>query len=241
MRKILFIISLLHSIVALPNEQLFISANELYASEKYQEAILLYDSIIQTEYISSELYYNLANCYYKTNNWAAAILNYERSLKLNHTTQAAENLALTKLKIIDKIEDLPQLFYKKWWQKTVNLFNTKTWQYLTLISIWLVLLIWIVGKRTPFNSKNYIKPLILSSLLLLTLSFASYSNYNLRQAIIFNDVVVAFSAPSSNSTELFSLHAGTKVIITDQIGEWINIKLSNGNTAWVLENSCTKF
>ena len=46
------------------------------------------------------------------------------------------------------------------------------------------------------------------------------------------------SDSSINSTELFLLHSGVKVEIIDEIGEWINIKTSNGNKGWIKENKC---
>ena len=42
------------------------------------------------------------------------------------------------------------------------------------------------------------------------------------------------SAPSEKSTKLFTLHIGTKLKINDQIGDWVNIKIANGNKGWVL-------
>ena len=36
------------------------------------------------------------------------------------------------------------------------------------------------------------------------------------------------SAPSEQSTNLFSLHIGTKVNIEDQIENWVNIRIANG-------------
>ena len=58
-----------------------------------------------------------------------------------------------------------------------------------------------------------------------------------EEGIIFSSVVVIHSAPTSNSTELFTLHSGTKLEITDRIGDWIHIKIANGNSGWILQNS----
>jgi len=45
------------------------------------------------------------------------------------------------------------------------------------------------------------------------------------------------SAPTLNSTELFTLHSGTKLEITDRIDDWIHIKIANGDSGWILQNS----
>jgi|TARA_B110000093_G_C12736045_1_gene312325 hypothetical protein len=41
------------------------------------------------------------------------------------------------------------------------------------------------------------------------------------------------SAPSDKSTNLFTLHIGTKINIKDQIGDWLNINISNGKKGWI--------
>ena len=56
--------------------------------------------------------------------------------------------------------------------------------------------------------------------------------------LFFSSSVVVNSAPSNNSTNLFTLHSGSKVEIIDQIGNWINIQLVNGNSGWIKESEC---
>ena len=58
-------------------------ADQAYQENKFAEAITAYESILETEGESADIYYNLGNCYYKTKNIAKAVLNYERALLLN--------------------------------------------------------------------------------------------------------------------------------------------------------------
>ena len=99
MKKITLLLFLCISLNTIAEHPLFIKANAAYASDSITKAIALYDSILASGRESSELYYNLGNCYYKNKNWANAIWHYEKSLQLNNNEQAKENLALTKLKI----------------------------------------------------------------------------------------------------------------------------------------------
>ena len=76
--------------------------------------------------------------------------------------------------------------------------------------------------------------LSLIALILLFVIHSSYNNnYTKKEAIIFSSSVVVNSAPSNNSTDLFSLHSGSKVLIIDNIGDWINIRIANGNEGWI--------
>lgn len=64
-------------------ENQFIKANEAYKLGKYDTARTLYQEIENNEIHSAELFYNIANCYFKENENAAAILYYERALRLS--------------------------------------------------------------------------------------------------------------------------------------------------------------
>jgi len=238
MKKITLLLFLCISLNVIADQPLFTKANTAYANDSITKAIALYDSILASERESSELYYNLGNCYYKNKDWANAIWYYEKSLQLTNNEQAKENLALTKLKIIDNIKILPQLFYKKWWISTQGLLSTKHWQYLAILSVFLALLFGAMKKLLNKNTKKYYIFFLTSALLLLLISSSSYQNkIDKKEGIIFSSVVVINSAPTSSSTELFTLHSGTKLEITDRIGDWIHIKIANGNRGWLLQNS----
>lgn len=239
MKQLIFILFAISSVYANASDILFDKANKLYAQEKYTDAILLYDSIISSGLESSELYYNLGNCSYKNSDWANAIWHYEKSLQLDKNEKTKQNLELVNLKIIDQIEAPPQLFYKKWWFNLILLLNTKTWQILSVIIICFILLLKTLNQLRYLKKYNFSHLLMPIAMTLFFISMSSYSNtYSKKEAIIFSSSVIVNSAPSNNSTNLFSLHAGTKVEITDAIGEWIYIKIQNGNNGWIQKSDC---
>ena len=240
MKKIIFILSILFCLQTFAEDLLFIQGNKEYTNGNYADAISLYDSIISNSLESSELYYNLGNCYYKTQDWANAIWHYEKSLKLNSNNEgASHNLKLTKLRIIDQIEAIPQLFYKNWWKNLIRLFTTKTWQILAILCIWIVLIIQLINRFINYKKKYFPAFFNTLALILLCTTYSSYQeNHSKTEAIIFSSSVVVNSAPTDNSTNLFSLHSGTKIELIDQIGNWIKIKLTNGSIGWIKESDC---
>ena len=240
MKQIIFILPILLFLNTNADESLFLQGNEEYKNGNYTVAISLYDSIISSGLESSQLSYNLGNCYYKKQDWANAIWYYEKSLKQNAANKnASYNLEITNLKIIDKIEAIPQLFYKIWWKNLIRLFTTKTWQILTILCIWIILIIQLLNLFKKFKITHLIATLNSLTLILLFITYSSYErNYNKMEAIIFSSSVVVNSAPTENSTSLFALHSGTKVELIDQIGNWVNIKIANGNNGWIKESDC---
>ena len=239
MKRLIFILSLLFCIQIFAEEKLFLQANKEYANENYTAAVSLYDSILTKRLESSELYYNLGNCHYKAQDWANAIWHYEKSLKLEKNDKTIQNLELANLKIIDRIEEIPQLFYKKWWSSFISIFNTFSWQIISILIIWLALIIKIINQFTTFKKEHFLS--ILYSLALVSI-FATYSSYQRnitkREAIIFTSSTVVNSAPTTNSTNLFTLHSGSKIEILDTIGEWLNIMIANGSSGWIKESDC---
>ncbi len=238
MRKLTFILSVFFATNILAGEQLFKQANTEYSNENYSIAISLYDSVLTNELESAELYYNLGNCYYKTQDWANAIWHYEKSLQLNSQEKTLQNLALAKLKIVDRIEALPQLFYKKWWHSTTQLFSTKSWQILTLIAIGLIFILQLLNQFTSIKNKLLLSFLYPFTIISLLIEYSSYKqNFAQKEGIIFTSTVTVNSAPTSNSTDLFSLHSGSKVQVIDEIGDWINVEIVNGNSGWIMKNT----
>ena len=234
MKRLIFILSLFICSQSFASEQVFEQGNKQYAIENYSTAISLYDSILTLGTESSELYYNLGNCYYKTNDWANAIWHYEKSLQLNNNEKTKHNLELVKLKIIDSIEPLPQLFYKKWWINLTQTLSTQVWQILTFFGVGLIFILQLFSQFTSLKSKLITKTLSAITVIILLITQTSYhNNFTKKEAIIFSETITVNSAPTSSSTNLFTLHAGNKVEITDVIGDWVNIKIANGNSGWI--------
>ena len=238
MKRLIFILSLFVCSQSFASEQVFEQGNKQYANENYSLAISLYDSMLTSGLESSELYYNLGNCHYKTNDWANAIWHYEKSLQLNNNEKTTHNLELAKLKIIDRIEPLPKLFYKKWWVSLTQALSTQVWQILTLFGVGLIFILQLISQFTSLKSKLITKIFSAITVVILLITQTSYhNNFTKKEAIIFSETITVNSAPTISSTNLFTLHAGIKVQIIDVIGDWINIKIANGNSGWIRQNS----
>lgn len=56
-----------------------------------------------------------------------------------------------------------------------------------------------------------------------------------RQAVVTAEEMMTYSNPTTSSTKLKTLHEGTLLTLTDnQSGEWQEIKLPDGTTAWAI-------
>ena len=153
---------------------MFTRANKFYQDGQFDEAIEKYESILQARYESGELYYNLANAYYKIGNIGKARLNYERALHwLEGDESVLQNLELLKLRLVDQIEEPPQLFLTVWWNTLLNVFSSHTLGLLVLIFFWIVLISAAIflyyRRRGRYRWKSLLVTAIIIWLVLLTI------------------------------------------------------------------------
>jgi tetratricopeptide (TPR) repeat protein len=219
----------------------FEAANQAYRASDFQKAAKLYEEIESQGYESSELYYNLGNCYYKLNKVPAAILQFERAKRLDPDDEdIAHNLGLANLRVVDRVDPIPQLFYVTWWRKWADLGSADRWAVLGISSLWLAILL---GAALFLPYQSFVLRRVFSSLAMLALVFFLLSiaaavdrhnrEQNQRYAIVFAASTQARSAPDPQSTNLFMLHEGVKVELLDHVGGWSKIRLADGKIGWI--------
>ncbi len=219
---------------------LFQEGINAYSEQNYSLAMMKFESIIDSGEESGELLYNMGNIAYKQKDYPLAILYYERAkLYLPSDQDLEANLALANAHIIDKIEPLPELFYEKWWDAVVISFSPDNWGIITLVllAVFLSLLLLFWFSRTVVLKKTWFYAGVITLVLFIfSLLVSLESNNRLTahdHAIVFKPSVTAKSSPFSDSIDVFVVHEGTKVALDNQKGDWVRIRLSNGNVGWV--------
>ena len=244
-----FFLVLLMSTPSKANENLIVfdSANAAYANGNYQKAIALYDSLINTNLISSELYFNLGNAHYKTNNIGLAILNYERAKKLNPDDEDLNmNLKFANQKAEDKIDNAPQLFLSEWKNGIVDIFNERTWSIICILLFTLSLFLiglYIISNNYLLKKTGFFGGLIILVATIFSFFIAKHKyelTINSSDAIVISSTATITGSPNEKGTKLFILHEGTKVIVTEEQNEWTEIKIANGNVGWIKSNLIEK-
>ncbi|MDC1068349.1 tetratricopeptide repeat protein [Candidatus Kapabacteria bacterium] len=235
----LFILSL-YLVSASEADIEFSNANNLYKSGNFAEAIDSYIKIKDNGYQSPELYYNLANSYYKLDEIGLSILYYEKALKIHPNDEdILFNLNIAKLKTVDKIDNLPEIFIVKYWKQLVNTATSNTWSYIsiTIFFIFIISIAIFIFSNSSFYKKLFFAAGLVLLITSVLLSVASFQKLQIERdensAIIVSPSVYVKSAPSESSTDLLILHEGTKINITTKDGEWRKFSLSDGTEGWV--------
>ncbi len=219
----------------------FNAATQAYNQSNYTLAVDYYENILKGGYESVEVYFNLGNAHYKQNNIAQSIYFYEKALlKAPKDEEIKRNLAFAQKMTIDAIPTKTPNGLGQAYGEFIKQYSLDFWSYAAILSLIIALLSYL---SYYFLSKTAFKRFCFSlALVALLASIFSYCNGLLiesienknRPAIVF-ETSKALSEPNQQGVLIFELHEGTKVQVLERFNEWAQIKLSDGQTAWVLQ------
>lgn len=204
--------------------------------------------LLETEIIANKkgglespaLYYNLGNTYFRLNELGKARLNYERAALLEPSDRDIQhNIEYVTTRIEDKILEVDTLFISSWFNGIQNLFVSNTWAV-----VGIVLFLCFVGSLFAFFFTQQIlikkTSFYIGLVVVIFCIFANVFAYRQKQkveqretAVIMVASVSVVSSPDINSKELFRLHVGTKVRVTKDDRNWLEIEIDNGSVGWV--------
>lgn len=216
------------------------NADSAYARQQYQQAIKDYEELLH-DGVSAELYYNLGNAYYRTDNITRAVLNYERALLLSPGDGDIRfNLQMARSKTIDKITPESEMFFVTWYHALVNIMSVDGWARTALVSFALAIVLalaYLFSARIWVRKVGFFGGLAFIAVFILANLFAYQQRQELVNrtgAIIISSAVPVKSTPSKSGTDLFILHEGTKVEITDgTMRGWKEIRVADGKEGWI--------
>ncbi len=216
------------------------NADDEYAKGNYQQAIKDYQEILKAG-VSSEIYYNLGNAYYRTDNITQALLAYERALQLSPGDNDIRfNLQYARSKTIDKITPETEMFFVTWYNSLVNFTSVDRWANTAIVSIVMALLLILVFLFAPqmWARKSGFYG---SAVFLLLFAFANLFAFQQKHefetkqgAIVIAPTVNVKKTPAASGTDVFVIHEGTRVDITDRcMKQWRGVKLADGREGWL--------
>ena len=174
-----------------------------YMRNDYASAIQIYESLLKKGE-AAEVYYNLGNSYYKADDIAKAILNYERALLLTNCLSVDAWAKLGIVFFILLLISFSLFFFSKQ----------------------------IIWKKSGFIAG--ILFLVFTVLSNIFASEQKSELLDRNDAIVLSPSVTVRSTPSESGTGLFVLHEGHKIEIKDNsMREWKEIRLEDGKVGWI--------
>lgn len=215
-------------------------ADSAYARQQYQQAIKCYEQLLK-DGVNADIYYNLGNAYYRVDDFTHAVLNYERALLLNPGDKDIRfNLQLARSKTVDKITPESEMFFITWYRSLTNLTSVDGWATSALVCLALAIALFLlflfsdaVWRRKVgfFGSLLLIVGFVLSNILAFQQSRILSERVG---AIVMSGAAPVKSTPAANGTDLFVLHEGTKVNITEEFSsQWVKVRVVDGKEGWI--------
>jgi len=220
------------------------NAEDFYSKGNYSESLNSYLQIYNEGKMSADLYFNIANCYYKLGKNSKAILFYERAKLLKPNDNMINyNLKMAKARVVDKIESVPVFFATRWLRYFESLFIADIWAYVAVALFLLFLFMtacFFYSRSIRLKRNGFVIAVITLFLTICSTVFASHQYHMLNDknyAVIMAPSVTVKGSPADSGTNLFLIHEGLKVNVKENVLGWYNIRLEDGNEGWVEANS----
>ena len=215
-------------------------ADSAYVRQQYQQAIADYEALLKKG-VSADIYYNLGNAYYRTDNITRAVLNYERALLLSPGDRDIRfNLQLARSKTIDKITPESEMFFVTWYRSLVNIMSVDGWAMMSLVALAIAIVLalcYLFTGRVWMQKTGFFGAFFMIVIFALSNIFAWQQKdqlVNRTGAIVISPAAAVKSTPANGGTDLFIIHEGTKVEITDSsMKEWKEVRIADGKEGWI--------
>lgn len=223
-----------------PADSLFNAANQEYANNKFREAEQLYLKITEAGYASPELYYNLGNTCYRRQKYTEAIYYYEKAaLHKPSDKDIRHNLDFARLSMHKRIQDSPEMFFKRLYKSVINCCPANQWAHISLLAFaaalgMTMLYLFSQTRRIRILGFTFAALFFVVSIFSFTFSESRKQTETGESfAVIFTEAAPLRSSPDETATILIRISAGHKVEIQEYSGDWAEVKLGNGQVGWL--------
>jgi tetratricopeptide (TPR) repeat protein len=213
----------------------FMEGTKAFQNGDWPAAIAAFKRLADGGVDNGKLFYNLGSAYLKNDDLGHAMLWYERALKripddpdLRFNYDFA--LTLTKDERGEKESPLLQILF--FWKYQLS-HSSIRWIAICLnAALWIALSVLVVRKR------RLIRPFVIL-IAAATLVFSATAVYNyveaaqVRYAVILTEQAAVRSGFTDTATQLFVLHAGTKVGIARETDTHLLIRYTEDKIGWV--------
>lgn len=254
LKSISVIVALMMSITAMASGIDYVEqGNKAYDAKHYKKAVEMYQRATANG-VSSQLYYNMGNAYYRLNDRANAILSYERALKLDPSNgDARYNLQFVREKS-QLIDDNGANFFSSLLSEWVSRMSSNTWSVIAILAFLLALAgiaCYRVASSVALQKTGFFGAIAMGVVSIIAIASSVYM-YNRstsnNYAIVITDKAPVNRAPrTGEKNATFRLTDGVKVEIVDSLAgkqygnnQWYKIETSDERTGWMQKDDIEK-
>jgi len=227
----LFCVTLTSSALAQSDAD-FANANQDYAQGNFKEAISGYETLVRSGQWSANLFYDLGNAYFRTDDFGHAILNYERALALErHHPEATANLQIAR----DEARALEMQL--SWPERYLQFASINQYSIAAAVAFWVgvfcVVRLIFVRRRSAATIALSVFSVTVFAIALLAVYELDHGSNGSALAIVTGKDVQARLATADTANSILALPPGSEVKILSTRGDWLYAALPNNLRGWI--------
>jgi tetratricopeptide (TPR) repeat protein len=209
----------------------FDSANKLYEQGKFVEAAAAYKQMIQAGTVSSAVYFNLGNAYFKAGQLGQAIAAIREAENLTpRDADVRANLQFIRGKV-QAPTGAPTS-----WQQWLTTLTLNEWAILTTTIVWVWLALWILIQFRPKLVQSLRMVLWCGGVAILVCggcTYAAWSGESTKTAIVVVKDVILHNGPLDEAPTAATVHDGAELTVLDTKNDWLQVRVDNQRVGWL--------
>src|SRR5665213_617410 len=213
--------------------------NEAYLRGDYPGAVAAFEELRSQGVVSTDLFFNLGDAYFRKGALGPAIWAFERAASLDpgdedarYSLDQARELAARQAHDRIEGEDRDPL-----WIRAVSALGpgTETWAFVGVYLGFFALLVLRRGARDDLRPALGAGAAVLGAAALLAgaLLFGRVRLEHLPFGVVLPDAVAVKEGADPNARTAFEVHAGLRVRLIERDQDWVRVRLGNGLDGWV--------
>jgi len=217
------------------------AGNQAYLDGEYPKAVEAYRKVLEGGVQHPDLYFNLANAYYRSGQRGLAVLFYEKALSMNPSDDAAaSNLEIVRKELIDRVV-MPEggAVGEPLWHGFIRSLKLG-WLTGTFLAFYLLAFAILIGRRLARGDSLrrllfWINVPLITLALVFGLLLASriYIQEKVHHGVVVTATASLREGPERTAKELMQVHEGLKVRLLNEVGDFLRVRLANGVEGFV--------
>lgn len=209
----------------------FDSANKLYEQGKFSDAASAYEKLVKSGSVSSALYFNLGNAYFKSGQLGHALAAYHQAEQLSpRDPEVRANIQFVRGQVQGPTLSPSGL------QRWLASLSINEWATLTAALFWLSLgLLAVTQFRTAWKQplRNFLLLSAVATLVVGACLAAAYMNGSTPAAIVVSHDALIHNGPLDEAPGNLTIHDGAEVSVLDAKSDWLQVRVDANRVGWV--------
>ncbi len=219
-------------------DSVFIEANTYFEAKEYSKALEKYQSLLEKEYVSAPLLYNIGNCYIKEGQFGNAILYYLKAQRLDPGDEDIEsNLAFARQFMPTRLEGVKINPVTDFFDSIVSYFTLEFMAWIA--SVIFIIFILFLAAAVYFRYRGLLIKSLAYILLVMVIIISGLTTYKFRAeyltltGVIISDEADVYSAPDETGSLEFVGSFGLTFEIEKATDEYYLVMFENKRKGWI--------